>query len=95
MHEPNQLLVGPNGNGALFESLNSNHKAKEVINSVDYVQIITVDNILNKVMDPLMLGFTARNELYLSVKACDRLSGFKPQGGVFVKKDRRYNILDY
>jgi UDP-N-acetylglucosamine pyrophosphorylase len=72
MNEPNQMVLAPNGSGALFEALNNSPKAKEALNSVDYVQIITIDNALNKVMDPLMIGLTARNDLYLLMKACER-----------------------
>jgi UDP-N-acetylglucosamine/UDP-N-acetylgalactosamine diphosphorylase len=49
-HEINQA---PNGNGALFEAINTNRKIKNIIKSTSYVQVIGVDNVLNKIMDPV------------------------------------------
>ena len=50
--------MAPNGNGALFDSLKSNLKVKDLISKLEYVQIIGVDNALNKVLDPVQIGFT-------------------------------------
>lgn len=37
MDEPNRIALAPNGNGALYDAINSNQRVKEIINSVDYV----------------------------------------------------------
>jgi UDP-N-acetylglucosamine pyrophosphorylase len=72
MEEPNKIILHPNGSGSLFDCINSYQNVRNIINSVDYVQVINVDNPLAKVMDPCMIGFTAKNDLYLGLKAGDR-----------------------
>ena len=37
MKDKNKLQLSPNGNGALFEAINSNEIVKAHISSVDYV----------------------------------------------------------
>lgn len=53
-----QIKLAPNGNGALFDSLMSNYDVRNRISALEYVQIIGVDNALNKVLDPVQIGFT-------------------------------------
>lgn len=53
-----QLKLAPNGNGALFEALKANQEIQRAISSFEYLQIIGVDNCLNKVLDPVQIGFT-------------------------------------
>ena len=48
-----ELKLAPNGNGALFEALKSNQEVQRAISSFEYIQIIGVDNALNKVLDPI------------------------------------------
>jgi len=57
MEDRHKIAMGPNGNGALFEALNANEKVKGVIQESDYVQIIGVDNVLNRLLDPIYIGF--------------------------------------
>lgn len=58
MASPSSLKLAPNGNGALFDSLKSNREVQGLISTLEYVQIIGVDNALNKVLDPVQIGFT-------------------------------------
>ena len=53
MASQSSLKLAPNGNGALFDSLKSNREVQGLISVLDYVQIIGVDNALNKVLDPV------------------------------------------
>jgi UDP-N-acetylglucosamine/UDP-N-acetylgalactosamine diphosphorylase len=70
MEDANKIYLAPNGNGSLFDAINRSSQVKSIVDSVDYVQIITVDNVLNKVLDPLLIGYTAKYDLYAGVKAC-------------------------
>ena len=70
MDEPNKIVLAPNGNGAIFDAINSNIRVKEIIDSISYVQIVHVDNPLNKILDPLMIGYSSLKQNYVTVKAC-------------------------
>ena len=63
------LKLAPNGNGAFFDALSKDERIKNILAELEYVQIIGVDNALNKVLDPIQVGFTARQDLKCSVKA--------------------------
>ena len=47
------LKLSPNGNGALFESLKLNKPLQKKLAAHEYVQVIGVDNVINKVLDPI------------------------------------------
>lgn len=53
MHSPHEIKLAPNGNGALFDSIANRPNIKSLIESLDYVQVIGVDNPINKVLDPI------------------------------------------
>ena len=56
MKRTSEIQLSPNGSGALFESINNNDKIKEIITNADYVQVCSLDNIAQKVLDPLFVG---------------------------------------
>ena len=53
MSSVSSLKLAPNGNGALFDSLKSNREVQGLMSTLEYVQIIGVDNAINKVLDPV------------------------------------------
>jgi len=53
LKSPSELQLQSNGNGALFEAINTNREVKECIEKVDYVQVVGVDNVLNRILDPV------------------------------------------
>jgi UDP-N-acetylglucosamine/UDP-N-acetylgalactosamine diphosphorylase len=59
MDSPFEIKLAPNGNGALFDSIANRPNIKAYIEGLDYVQVIGVDNPINKVLDPVQIGFTA------------------------------------
>lgn len=63
MEEPHRLVMAPNGNGALFDAVNRNYEVKSILEEVDYVQVIGVDNVLNRLLDPLYIGFAVHHDL--------------------------------
>jgi UDP-N-acetylglucosamine/UDP-N-acetylgalactosamine diphosphorylase len=58
MKSPYEVQLSPNGNGALFEAINYNALIKNHIKKVKFVQVIGVDNVLNKILDPTHIGYT-------------------------------------
>jgi len=59
MHSPFEIKLAPNGNGGLFDSIAKRENIREILQQLDYVQVIGVDNIMNKILDPIQIGFTA------------------------------------
>lgn len=59
MESPHEIKLAPNGNGALFDSIANRPNIKAYIESLEYVQVIGVDNPINKVLDPVQVGYTA------------------------------------
>lgn len=89
-----EVQLAPNGNGALFQAILKNASVKKVIQSTEYVQVIGVDNVLNKLLDPLQIGFTAMKDLEASLKCCVKRSPDE-KVGVVCKKNGKYDIIEY
>lgn len=94
MKSKGELQLSPNGNGALFDSINTNSLVKRHIQSVDYVQVIGVDNVLNKLLDPIQVGITAAQGLEASLKVCVKRDAAE-KVGVVCKKNGKYDIVEY
>ena len=92
MEEPNRLILAPNGSGALFDAINFHQEVRDTINSVEYVQVLNVDNVLAKVLDPFHIGFTSKYDLYLGIKASNKRN--EDTCGILAKKNKRYYIVD-
>ena len=58
MKSKGEIALAPNGNGGILDGIAINNEVKEYIASVDFVQIIGVDNVLNKILDPVQIGIT-------------------------------------
>ncbi len=77
MKTKTQIQLGPNGNGAFFHDALKNNPS--IIQSLDnggvkYIHIIGVDNIMNRVLDPLFVGLAIKKELKVAAKACGKRS---------------------
>lgn len=94
MSSPCDVQLQPNGNGALFEAISTQFEVHSYIKEADYVQVIGVDNILNKLLDPLQIGFMKESKLEASLKACVKKSP-EEKVGVVCKKNGKYDIVEY
>jgi UDP-N-acetylglucosamine/UDP-N-acetylgalactosamine diphosphorylase len=94
MKTPSKIQLSPNGNGALFQAISSNYVVMNHVKNVDYVQVIGVDNVLNKVLDPVHVGFTALKDLDASLKCCIKRNP-EEKVGVVCKKNGKYDIVEY
>ena len=90
-HEP---AMSPNGNGAFFDALNTNRQIRSIVSGLEYVQVIGVDNVLNRVLCPLQLGFTKVKDLEASLK-CGVKRSPDEKVGVFCKRNGKYDIVEY
>ena len=58
------------------------------------MQVIGVDNILNAVLDPVQIGYTASKNLDASLKAVQKRDASE-KVGVVGKKDGKCDIVEY
>jgi len=63
MEDRHKIVMAPNGNGAVFAAVDEDPQVKKIISEVDYVQVIGVDNVLNRILDPVYIGFAVKNNL--------------------------------
>ena len=61
---------------------------------MEQIQIIGVDNILNKVLDPIQIGFTSSENLVCSCKAVAKRDAVE-KVGVIGKRNGHYDIVEY
>jgi UDP-N-acetylglucosamine/UDP-N-acetylgalactosamine diphosphorylase len=91
--------MAPNGNGALFDAVSRNPEVRKVLESVDYVQVIGVDNVLNRLLDPHYIGFAVKNGLQAVMKSCVKRDATEPVGVVVKKVEKdgssKYDIVEY
>ena len=100
LEDRHRLNLGPNGNGALFDSVASNPEVKDIISRSDYVQIIGVDNVLNRILDPVYIGFAVSKNLQAAMKSCVKRDAKEPVGVVVKRRNgetgmTKYDIVEY
>ena len=94
MASPFEMKLAPNGNGAFYDAVQNNRQVQDHIKMMEFVQVIGVDNILNKLLDPIQLGFSAINNFCATSKTCCKRNAAE-KVGVVAKKDGKYAIVEY
>lgn len=94
MESQSKMKLAPNGNGALFDTLRQDEDVREWLAQIEYLQIVGVDNVINKLLDPIQIGFTHANDLQASLKTCLKRNASE-KVGVIAKKDGKYEIVEY
>mmetsp|Transcript_32838 Transcript_32838/g.23742 ORF Transcript_32838/g.23742 Transcript_32838/m.23742 type:complete len:195 (+) Transcript_32838:559-1143(+) len=98
LESKDHLKMGPNGNGGFFQAVANNEDVKKVLKNTEYVQFVGVDNIINKILDPVFVGYTKENSLHAAGKACLKRDADE-KVGVFCKRKANgkmvYDIAEY
>lgn len=89
-----KIRLAPNGNGAFLDVLGKSQKLQGLFKTLSYVQIVGVDNLLNKVLDPVQVGYTASKNLTCSFKSCLKRDS-REKVGVICEKNGAYNVIEY
>lgn len=98
-----KLLIGKDklikeasdGNGSIYKSLGKNGIIKQMKeNNIKWVFVGGVDNILLKIVDPLLLGITVSENNKIASKSVIKTNP-KERAGVFCKIDGRPGIIEY
>lgn len=89
------MAASPNGNGGWFSSmkraglLDMLHK-----NGIEYLNIFAVDNVLQRIADPVFVGATAMNNCVVGAKVI-RKNAPDEKVGVMCYEDGRPSIVEY
>ena len=98
-----KLLIGENklikeasdGNGSIYTSLkNDGILAEMKANNIKWVFVGGVDNILLRIVDPLLLGVTVKEGNKIASKSVKKVNP-KERAGVFCKIDGKPGIIEY
>lgn len=98
-----ELLIGKDklikeasdGNGSIYKSLKVNGMIEKMKNNnIKWVFVGGVDNILLKIVDPLLLGITVSQNNQIASKSVIKTNP-KERAGVFCKIDGRPGIIEY
>ena len=92
----NSISTQPNGNGAIFEAFSSN---KELFNHVEshgieYLHLIGIDNVINKLLDPVFFGYAFAKQLVCAAKVVPKAHALESVG-IFVKRGDLYEMIEY
>lgn len=95
METETKMSLSANGNGDIYESLiSSGVYDKLITQGVEYLQIVSIDNILSKISDPIFFGLVKMQNVELGVKAIAKKHDFE-NVGVFCEIDDKLNIIEY
>jgi len=95
LEERGKIVLTPNGNGAFFDCISKIPKLRDILSQdVDYLQVVGVDNPLNKVLDPAMIGMAIHQDKDLVCKGINKEYP-EEKVGCFTIKDGKVNIIEY
>ncbi len=95
LDENGMVKEASNGHGGTLESMDKNHIIKELKhNGVEWVFISGVDNVLAKLVDPLLIGMSIHNKVLGAVKSVEKTDP-KERVGVFCRKNKKVGVVEY
>ncbi|CUG04160.1 UDP-N-acetylglucosamine pyrophosphorylase, putative [Bodo saltans] len=95
METPSRIASAPGGNGGIYEALQKSGALGEICSrGVKYVQVVTVDNMLVKLGDPLMVGYAIAEKADVVVKSTPKVSD-KEAVGVFARRLGKWGVVEY
>ncbi len=92
----NRVATSPNGNGGWFNSLLNNAEAKAMIENYNlkWLNIFAVDNVLQKIADPVFIGATIKGGYEIGSKVVRKANPYE-KVGVMCNKNGRPSIVEY
>lgn len=91
-----RLATSPNGNGGWFNSLLNNPEAKQLLeeSGIKWINIFAVDNVLQKICDPIFVGATIQRGALIGSKVIKKADAYE-KVGVMCKKNGRPSVIEY
>lgn len=92
----NRVATSPNGNGGWFNSLLNNADAKAMLEkyNLKWLNIFAVDNVLQKIADPVFIGATIKGGYEIGSKVVRKANPYE-KVGVMCNKNGRPSIVEY
>lgn len=96
LEEKDRVATSPNGNGGWFNSLLNNVEAKEMFEkyNIKWLNVVSVDNVLQKIADPVFIGATIEGQYEVGSKVIKKVDAFE-KVGVMCNKNERPSIVEY
>jgi len=90
-----EIFENPNGNGGCFIAMKKHQIVEELAQrEIDYIHVISVDNPLTKVLDPVFVGLNIKKNSEISAKFIGKREAHEPVG-VFVNLNGKATMIDY
>jgi UDP-N-acetylglucosamine/UDP-N-acetylgalactosamine diphosphorylase len=94
MESKSRVKLVPNGNGSFFDVMDDNRELFAELAPFEYLQIIGVDNVLNKVLDPLFFGYAKKHSFDGAMKCCVKRD-WSEKVGVLSSLNGKYGVAEY
>ncbi len=95
LNENGLVKLAANGHGGIFESMFKNNVLKDMkTNGIEWVFIGGVDNVLVKMVDPILMGLCINNNTLAGGKSVVKV-GPKEKVGVFCKRNQKPSVVEY
>lgn len=95
MEEKGRLATSPNGNGGWFSSLEKAGLLSDIHKrGIEWINIFAVDNVLQRIADPLFIGATILNKKVSGSKVVRKVDAYEKMG-VLCLEDGRPSVVEY
>lgn len=96
LEEKFRVATSPNGNGGWFNSLLNNAEAKQMLEDFDikWINVFAVDNVLQKIADPVFVGATLGGNYQIGSKVIRKVDPYE-KVGVMCNKNGKPSIIEY
>lgn len=95
LEEKDKVALSPNGNGGWYASMCKNGlKEKIKTLGIEWINVYAVDNVLQKIADPVFLGATIVSQVNCGAKVVCKAYP-EERVGVLCKEDEKPTIIEY
>ncbi len=96
LEEKGRVATSPNGNGGWFNSLLNNAEAKAMLQNYNlkWLNVFAVDNVLQKIADPVFIGATLKGNYQIGSKVIRKVDPYE-KVGVMCLKNGKPSIVEY
>ena len=96
LESKNRIATSPNGNGGWYTSLLNNKEAKQMLEkyNIKWLNIFNVDNVLQKMADPVFVGATILSGYEMGSKVIRKVDAYE-KVGVMCNKNGHPSVVEY
>ncbi len=95
LQDKNSLVMTPDGNGGVFKAINESFvKEKLIQHNIEWLNVVGIDNVLLKPLDPEYIGVCVDKGYNLASKSVIRTYDYE-KVGLMLRKNGRPAILEY